>query len=159
MSWDGFISLSSAPKKEQYIWQLQEWCIPTVTSLSITFFNNYLAHLKKSLPFWSHPHLENGLYPASCCILRDSTLIYLLVNHFCLFPVMHLHLLSPSSWTIASPISIVSGLYSSLERPLFVSYLLQTHSNHPKVPFWGWCCYLGTVLQPLSDPWAVALRP
>lgn len=112
----GFISLSSAPRKEKYIWQLQEWCIPTVTSLSITFLNNFLSLLKKSLPFWSHPHLENGLYPASCCIFHESPLIYPLINHLCLFPVVHLHLLSPSSWTIASPISIVSGLYSSLKR-------------------------------------------
>lgn len=88
--------------------------------------------------------------------LHDSPLIYLLIKHCCPFPVVHLHLLSPS-WTVANPIRMVSGLYSSLERPLFVCYHLQTHPNHPKVPFWGWCWDL--VLQPLSDLWAVSLRP
>lgn len=58
---------------------------------SITFLSHVFPHLKKSLPFWSHPHLENG--PGGS--LPSSLL------HFAQFPINLLpnkpFLLVPSS--------------------------------------------------------------
>lgn len=130
----------------------------TVVS-SVTFLNHLFPHLKKSLPFWSHPCPETGLCLPSFCILCICPLICLLINHFCWFLLVHLNTLLLSAWTTATQLVHFRVCISLLKDLSWLSISYKTTLISPKFLNGanGWYLCMLLCLLPLTSTLCLSL--